>query len=35
LRNPLYHWTHIELKRFFGIDKLLDETTAKEIWDRR
>jgi glucuronate isomerase len=33
LRNPLYHWTHIELKRFFGIDKLLDETTAKEIWD--
>jgi len=33
LRNPLYHWTHIELKRFFGIDKLLDESTAKEIWD--
>ena len=33
LRNPLYHWTHLELKRFFGIDKLLDETTAKEIWD--
>jgi glucuronate isomerase len=33
LRNPLYHWTHIELKRFFGIDKLLNETTAKEIWD--
>jgi len=33
LRNPLYHWTHIELKRFFGITKLLDESTAKEIWD--
>ena len=33
LRNPLYHWTHIELKRFFGIQKLLNETTAKEIWD--
>ncbi len=33
LRNPLYHWTHLELKRFFGITKLLDETTAKEIWD--
>ena len=33
LRNPLYHWTHLELKRFFGIDRLLDETTAKEIWD--
>ena len=33
LRNPLYHWTHLELKRFFGITKLLDETTAHEIWD--
>ncbi len=33
LRNPLYHWTHMELKRFFGINKLLDGTTAKEIWD--
>ncbi len=28
LRNPLYHWTHLELKRYFGIDDLLDETTA-------
>ena len=33
LRNPLYHWTHIELKRFFGITTLLDESTAKEIWN--
>jgi len=33
LRNPLYHWTHIELKRFFGINQRLDETTAKEIWE--
>jgi glucuronate isomerase len=33
LRNPLYHWTHLELKRFFGIDRLLDESTAKGIWD--
>ncbi len=33
LRNPLYHWTHLELKRFFGIHTLLNETTAKEIWD--
>jgi glucuronate isomerase len=33
LRNPLYNWTHLELKRFFGITKLLDETTAREIWD--
>lgn len=34
LRNPLYHWTHLELKRFFGIDKLLNPSTAKEIWDK-
>jgi glucuronate isomerase len=33
LRNPLYHWTHLELKKFFGIDKLLSPETAKEIWD--
>jgi glucuronate isomerase len=33
LRNPLYHWTHLELKRFFGIDKLLNPATAREIWD--
>ena len=33
LRNPLYHWTHLELKRFFGIEKLLSPDTAKEIWD--
>jgi glucuronate isomerase len=32
LRNPLYHWTHLELKRYFGIDTLLDETTAPEVW---
>ncbi len=33
LRNPLYHWTHLELKRFFGIEKLLDESTAEAIWE--
>jgi glucuronate isomerase len=32
-RNPLYHWTHLELKRFFGIEKLLNPSTAKEIWE--
>ena len=32
LRNPLYHWTHLELKRYFGIDELLDETSAPAIW---
>ena len=34
LRNPLYHWTHLELRRPFGVkDKLLDVSTAREIWD--
>lgn len=32
--NPLYHWTHLELKRFFGIDKLLNEKNALEIWEK-
>ncbi|SPF50135.1 uronate isomerase [Candidatus Sulfopaludibacter sp. SbA4] len=34
LRNPLYHWTHLELKRYFGIDELLDESNAGRVWDR-
>jgi glucuronate isomerase len=34
LRNPLYHWTHLELKRYFGIDVLLNENTAPAIWER-
>lgn len=32
LRNPLYHWTHLELKRYFGITELLDERSASAIW---
>ena len=32
LRNPLYHWSHLELKRYFGFDGLLDESTADEVW---
>jgi len=32
LRNPLYHWTHLELKRYFGIDSLLSPKTAADIW---
>lgn len=32
VRNPLYHWTHLELKRYFDIDELLSESTAPEIW---
>jgi glucuronate isomerase len=34
LRNPLYHWTHLELQRHFGIHELLDETSAPSIWER-
>ena len=33
LRNPLYHWTHLELKRYFGIEELLNEDSAKAIWE--
>jgi len=32
LRNPLFHWTHLELKRYFGIDELLDGKSAERIW---
>ncbi len=32
-RNPLYHWTHLELKTAFGIDKILKPETAREIFD--
>lgn len=32
-RNPLYHWTHLELKTCFGIDKILNPETAKDIYD--
>ena len=34
LRNPLYHWTHLELQRYFGISDLLSEKTAAKIWKR-
>ncbi len=32
LRNPLYHWTHLELKRYFGITSLLNPETAEDIY---
>lgn len=32
--NPLYHWTHLELQRYFGITTQLSKSTAKEIWDK-
>ncbi|WP_405381016.1 glucuronate isomerase [Maribacter sp. LLG6340-A2] len=33
LRNPLYHWTHLELLRYFDIDKLLNPNTANDIYE--
>lgn len=33
LRNPLYHWTHLELKRYFGIDEFLDGKSAQTIYE--
>lgn len=33
LRNPLYHWSHLELKRYFGIDAIISPATAEEIWE--
>ena len=33
LRNPLYHWTHLELQRYFGITELLNEKSAARIWN--
>ncbi|MBR6028934.1 MAG: glucuronate isomerase [Clostridia bacterium] len=31
--NPLYHWSHLELQRFFGIDTPLNARTAEQIWE--
>lgn len=33
MRNPLYHWTHLELQRYFGIDTILNEGSAKAIYE--
>ncbi len=33
LRNPLYHWTHMELQRYFGINEVLNPDSAKRIYD--
>lgn len=33
LRNPLYHWTHLELRRYFGITELLNPNSARRIYD--
>ncbi len=34
LRNPLYHWTHLELARYFGITELLSADSAQRVWDQ-
>lgn len=34
MRNPMYHWTHLELKRVFGIDTLLKPESAREIYEK-
>ena len=34
MRNPLYHWTHLELKRYFDIDELLNESSAPAIYKK-
>lgn len=34
MRNPLYHWTHLELKKPFGINKLLNDQSASEIYNQ-
>ncbi|MFI3266434.1 MAG: glucuronate isomerase, partial [Rikenellaceae bacterium] len=33
MRNPLYHWTHLELSRIFGIDEVLNPSSARKIYD--
>ena len=33
VRNPLYHWTHMELKSYFGFEGILNGATAKEVWN--
>ena len=32
--NPIYHWSHLELLRFFGVEELLDTASAPAIWDK-
>ncbi len=34
LRNPLYHWTHLELRRYFDIDHILNPDTAKDVYEK-
>ncbi len=34
LRNPLYHWSHLELLRYFDIDELINEESGAAIWEK-
>ncbi|RZK39864.1 MAG: glucuronate isomerase, partial [Hymenobacter sp.] len=34
VRNPLYHWTHLELRRYFGITELLNKDSARRIYEQ-
>lgn len=34
MRNPLYHWTHLELQRYFGVKEILNQSSAKGIYDQ-
>jgi len=34
LRNPIYHWTHLELARYFGITETLNEASATSVWEQ-
>jgi len=34
LRNPLYHWTHLELRRYFGIETILNKDTSRQVYDQ-
>lgn len=34
VRNPLYHWTHMELRRYFGVNELLNPSTAEQIYEK-
>jgi len=33
LRNPLYHWTHLELQRYFNVDRILSSSSARSVYD--
>lgn len=34
LRNPVYHWTHLELQRYFGVEELFNEQSANGVWEK-